>query len=183
MQIITPRLLLREFVEDDWQAVLAYQADPLYLRFYPWEVRSELDARQFVRMFIGWQDEQPRSRFQLAITLPPGGGLIGNCGIRKPRPDASQAELGYELAPWHWGRGYATEAARAMLAYAFSIPGIQRVTASCLAENRASVRVLEKLGLQVEAIQPEKEHFKQRAWEVLLFSIDNPVTALPVTPP
>ena len=181
MQIQTQRLLLREFVEDDWQAVLAYQADPLYLRYYAWDVRTEQDARQFVRMFIGWQEELPRTRVQLAICLPGSGELIGNCGIRKPRPNANQAELGYELAPWHWGRGYATEAARAMLAFAFSFPDIHRVTASCLAENRASVRVLEKLGFKVEALQPEREYFKQRSWEVLLFSLENPQAGVPNT--
>ena len=99
MQITTERLVLREFGADDWRAVLEYQRDPLYLRFYPWEDRSEADARDFVEMFRGWQTEQPRRRFQLAIVLRDGGRLIGNCGIRRKLDNDWEADIGYELSP------------------------------------------------------------------------------------
>ena len=59
MQLVTERLLLREFVEGDWSAVLSYQQDPRYLLYYPWTERTEEDAREFVAMFLGWQREEP----------------------------------------------------------------------------------------------------------------------------
>ena len=119
MQINTKRLMLREFVADDWPAVLAYQRDPRYLRFYPWTDRTEADARDFVGMFLEQQAKTPRRKFQLAITLPEDGRLIGDCGIRRKPENDWEADIGYELDPEHWGVGYATEAARAMMEFGF----------------------------------------------------------------
>ena len=93
MQLVTERLLLREFVEADWSAVLAYQGDPRYLRYYPWTERTEADARAFVEMFLGRQREEPRRRSQLAIALKDNGPLIGNCGIRRKPDNDWEAEL------------------------------------------------------------------------------------------
>jgi ribosomal-protein-alanine N-acetyltransferase len=169
--IETERLLLREFRADDWPAVLAYQRDPLYLRFYEGTDRTEEDARAFVQRFVEWQAEQPRLRFQLAITLRASGELVGNVGVRKPSPTARVAELGYELAPGRWSRGYATEAARAMLAFAFGELGLHRVHAHCVAENTGSARVLERLGMCREGLLRQHEYFKDRWWDVQLFGL------------
>ena len=62
--------------------------------------------------------------------------------------DAAQAGLGYRLARSAWGRGLATEGARAMVAHAFSVPGVERVVASTMGVNLSSRRVLEKAGLR-----------------------------------
>src|SRR5438445_8044674 len=112
MILMTKPLVLRDFEEEDWSAVLAYQPDSRYLRYYDWTQRTEQDVRAFVRMFIVQREEEPRTKFQLAITLAPGGQLIGNCGIRMNTSDAREADLGYELDPRYWRYGYATEAAR-----------------------------------------------------------------------
>ena len=108
MQLTTERLLLRELEDDDWPAVLAYQSDPRYLRYYAWEGRTEEDVREFVRMLAGLKREEPRTKFQFAVTLRADGQLIGNCGVRKRSPEAWEADIGYELDPRQWGRGYAT---------------------------------------------------------------------------
>ena len=171
MNLTTGRLVLREFVADDWRAVRAYQSDPRYLRFYAWEERNEADVRAFVAMFIGFQQETPRRMFQLAITLPETGELIGNCGIRVRDPAAGVADIGYELDPRFWGRGYATEAARAMLAYGFGSLGLHRITAECLAENTASAHVLEKIGMRREGHLRENIWMKGRRWDTLLYAI------------
>lgn len=171
MMLTTERLLLREFAEDDWQAVLAYQSDPRYLRSSSWTHRTEEDAREFVRRFIAWREEQPRAKFQFAIVLPEEGRPIGNCGLRMAAPDARQADIGYELDPRHWGRGYATEAAHALLAFGFGELGLHRAWAQCLAENAASARVLEKLGMRREGHLRENEWFKGRWWDTLLYAI------------
>src|ERR687892_314391 len=111
MHIVTDRLVLREFVIDDWPAVLAYQRDPRYLRYYAWTDRTAEDVRAFVQAFLASQEARPRTTFQLAVALPAGGPLIGNCGIRLNAPESRAADIGYELDPRYWGRGYATEAA------------------------------------------------------------------------
>jgi RimJ/RimL family protein N-acetyltransferase len=77
------------------------------------------------------------------------GELLGSVG---GRIQGTLIQFGYCLAQDAWGRGYATEAARAFVAAALNEPGIWRVQAYCDLENRASARVLEKAGLQLEGV-------------------------------
>ena len=171
MRITTQRLLIREFVTDDWPAVLAYQRDPQFLLFYSWNDRTESQVRDFLQMFVDRQAERPRREFELAITLLRGGPVIGSCGIRRKPENDWEAEIGYELAPEYWGRGYATEAARAIVDFGFRELELHRIWAWCIADNAASVRVLEKVGLQLEGRLREKRNFKGRWWDTLLYGL------------
>lgn len=171
MHLRTERLILRDFVADDWQAVLAYQKDPRYLQFYPWRDRSEEDVRAFVQMFLDQQTEEPRRKFQLAITLPEDGRLIGNCGIRRKDENDWEGDIGYELAPEFWRLGYATEVATLMVGYGFDELKLHRVSSWCIADNVASARVLEKVGLRLEGRSRENEYFKGRWWDTLLYGL------------
>jgi ribosomal-protein-alanine N-acetyltransferase len=171
MILTTDRLLLREFEESDWQAVLAYQSDPLYLRYNPWTYRTEEDVRQFIETFVAWREEQPRSKFQLAIILLVEGRLIGNCGIRMRSSYAMDADIGYELDSRYWGKGYATEAAHALLAFGFGELSLHRIWAHCVAENIASAHVLEKIGMHCEGRLHENEWMKGRWWDTLIYAI------------
>ncbi|HTI15311.1 MAG TPA: GNAT family protein [Dictyobacter sp.] len=171
MQLETERLLLREFVEDDWRAVLDYQVNPEYLRFYPWTQRTEVDVRSFVRMFCNWSKETPRRRFQIAIVLKENGRLIGNGGLRKYAAHSEIADIGYELDPRYWGRGYATEAARRLLQFGFEELNLHRIWADCIEENTASAHVLEKIGMRYEGLQRETEWMKGRWWSIKLYGM------------
>ena len=171
MQITTERLVLRDFVAEDWPDVLAYQRDPDFLRLYPWTDRSEAEVRDFVQMFLDFQAEQPRRKFQLAITLPGDDKVIGNCGIRRKAENDWEADIGYELAPQHWGKGYATEAALAMVRFGFEELGLHRVSSWCIADNVASAHVLEKVGLKQEGRWRENEYFKGRWWDTLQYGL------------
>jgi len=171
MRITTARLILREFATDDWPDVLAYQRDPLYLRFYPWTDRTEADVRDFVREFVDQQTEVPRRKFQLAIALPDSERLIGNCGIRRKAENDWEADIGFELAPSDWGQGYATEAASSMVDFGFRQLGLHRISSWCVAENIASARVLERVGLRLEGRLQENEYLRGRWWDTLLYGL------------
>lgn len=169
--ITTDRLILRDFIESDWEAVLAYQQDPLYLRYNEWTSRTDEEVRQFVQMFLDHQKQQPRIKFQLAVTLKPTGQLIGNCGVRRDSPESHEGDIGYELDPRFWGKGYATEAARAVLRFGFTHMHLQRITAWCVAENVGSAHVLEKLGMRQKRRYRDRQYFKGRWWDTLLYAI------------
>jgi RimJ/RimL family protein N-acetyltransferase len=169
MRLSTSRLVLREFVEADWERVLAYQSDPLYLRYYAWTHRTEAEVREFVGWFVADQDQEPRNRFQLAIEWE--GRLIGNCGLRVNDPALREGNLGFELDRHYWGRGYATEAAHELLRFGFEELGLHRLWACCVAENTGSARVLEKVGLRPEGCFREKDYFRGRWWDQRLFAI------------
>lgn len=171
MELLTPRLLLREFVAGDWPAVLAYQRDPRYLRYYEWTGRSEDEVRRFVAMFVAQQQERPRTRFQLAVTRRDDGRLIGNAGIRLSADAPGEAEIGYELAPDEWGKGYATEAAAAVVRFGRETLRVRRVTAWTVADNAGSIHVLEKLGFRLEARLPQHAYYKGRHWDVVVYGM------------
>ena len=84
-----------------------------------------------------------------AITGRGGGELTGAVGI-DVHPEHARGEIGYWIAHTCWGRGYATEAARAMLAFGFGTRGLNRVQATYMTRNPASGRVMEKLGMRLE---------------------------------
>ena len=171
MELTTERLLLREFNHSDWPEVLAYQSDPRYLRYYVWTERTPEEVQAFVQMFIDQQAEQPRTKFQLAVSLKSSGRLIGNCGIRMESPDTHQADIGYEFSPHHWRRGYATEAARAMVNFGFTELKLHRIWSWCIADNLGSARVLEKIGMRLEGRLRENEYYKGRYWDTLMYGM------------
>lgn len=171
MEIKTERLVLREFCADDWVAVHAYQRDPRYFEFYEWTERTEADVREFLQKFLDQQASEPRRKFQLAVTLRDGGSLIGNAGIRRKDANEFEADIGYEISHERWRKGYATEAARALVAHGFETMRLHRISAMCNAENAASVRVLEKTGMRQEGRLRDSVFFKERYWDALQYAI------------
>lgn len=167
----SPRLRFRPFVPEDWHDVLAYQSNGRFARFSPWTFRTATAAQSFVQTFVDWQQEEPRYRYQFALTLPERPDLIGNCGIRLTYPGSPSADLGYEFNPFYWGRGYATEAARAMLAFGFQQLALDHIWAMSVVDNAASVRVLQKIGMTEEQQLPRNKQMKGRWWDVVLYSI------------
>jgi RimJ/RimL family protein N-acetyltransferase len=122
-------------------------------------------------MFLHWQEERPRRKFQLAITLRSNGQFIGNCGIRGTPHKSWEAEIGYELDSRYWGQGYATEAAQALLTFGFNELHLHRIWAYCIADNVGSARVLQKIGMRFEGRLYENEWMKDRWWDTLNYAI------------
>jgi RimJ/RimL family protein N-acetyltransferase len=85
--------------------------------------------------------------------------------------DATEGDIGYELAPQHWGHGYATEAARAILRFGFTQLRVHRIWSYCVAENTGSAHVLEKLGMRLEGRLREKEFYKGCWWDTLMYAL------------
>jgi RimJ/RimL family protein N-acetyltransferase len=171
MKLETERLILRDFVEDDWQRVLEYQSDPLYLRYNKWTERTPEAVQEFVGWFLDQQQQNPRIKFQLAVVLKSNNLLIGNCGVRLDESGETEANIGYEFDPKQWHHGYATEAAHAIVDFGFRHFGVHRIWADLVADNLGSAHVLEKLGMQLEGRLRDKAHFKGRWWDELIYAI------------
>jgi RimJ/RimL family protein N-acetyltransferase len=144
MFVRTPRLLLRPGWSQDAPALLEAIGDSRIVRNLataPWPYRLQ-DAESFLAT------ERPPSETSLLIMLRSGAEpkLIGGIGFgRRPTGDV---EFGYWIARHHWGRGYATEAGRAVLAAARHSLRLKRLDAGHFLDNPASGRVLEKLGFR-----------------------------------
>jgi RimJ/RimL family protein N-acetyltransferase len=140
MKIATRRLLLRDFVPDDLAALAAYHADPRYRESYP---PGEDRPDELLQRFLTWAAEKPRRNYQLAIDRH---GLIGCVGVRTEGP--GHAEFGIELAPAEWKKGYATEAARAILAFGFRDLGLEEIRAVSSPQNDRAARLVQRLGFR-----------------------------------
>lgn len=88
--------------------------------------------------------------YTFAIVAKTEGQLIGLMGFNLAKPKYRKAEVWYKLHPDHWGRGYATEAVQTVLDFGFDRLGLHRIVAGCAVENKASIRVLEKVGMTRE---------------------------------
>jgi RimJ/RimL family protein N-acetyltransferase len=152
------RLVLREFIEQDFDAIHRYAVDPEVVRFMPWGPNTEEDTDRFLRRAVGYQSQDPRTHYELAVTIKEGGYLIGGCGIRATNLGLREGNIGYCLNRDHWGRGYATETARRLLRYGFQHLEYHRLYATCDPENTGSRRVLEKIGMRREG------HLRENVW-------------------
>jgi len=152
--LVGPRLLLRDFVLEDWPAVHSYTADREVLRFLEWNPDTIVRSRGFVEKAITEAAASPRVQFKLAMVLQVNGELIGDCGLKIVEPKRRHARLGYIVNRSYWGHGYATEAARLLLQFGFRELGLYKISAGCDLRNAASIRVLEKIGMTREALFP-----------------------------
>jgi RimJ/RimL family protein N-acetyltransferase len=166
----TTRLALRDFQRSDLAAYAELCRDPRMRRFHSGDEAAPGEAEQLLDLFIGWAREEPRHRFQLAITLP-SGELLGSCGVRVTSEVERQASFGCELAPTSWGKGYAEEAGRAVIDYGFRELGLHRIYAETVAENEAAVRLAEKLGMRVEGVLRENRWFRGRWWSTTILAV------------
>jgi ribosomal-protein-alanine N-acetyltransferase len=147
----TKRLLLREFKEKDWEAVQVYASDSEVVKYMPWGPNSEEDTKNFIQTAISFQTEKPRKRYELAAVLKYDDTLVGGCGLGVSSPENREGVIGYCFNSLYWNAGLATEAAEALVVFGFEQLGLHRIWASCDTENRASSRVLEKVGMKKEA--------------------------------
>ena len=168
--IETARLVLREFVEDDWRAMLAFHSRADVVRWLTIEPMDEIAAREYVQGIMVCAREVPRLIVEFAVTLPGDDTLIGRTGIRRG-DDLRMAELWFTFDPAHHGKGYAVEAARALLEYAFGTLGLHRVWGDCDPRNPASARVMEKLGMRREGHLVQNVFIKGEWCDSVMFAI------------
>jgi ribosomal-protein-alanine N-acetyltransferase len=145
----TARLRLRPFGDADADGLFALHTSARVLRYWdapPWSERAR--AGRFITACRQMAQEGTGAR--LAVDRLPDGMFIGWCSLTRWNPDYRSASLGYCFAEAAWGRGYATEAARALLRWAFETLDLNRVQAETDTRNAASARVLEKLGFVSE---------------------------------
>jgi [ribosomal protein S5]-alanine N-acetyltransferase len=150
LPIETPRLLLRDLADGDGPAVHVYASDAAVVRHLDWGPNTVEDTAGFLVTARAARDAVPRTAYHLAIVIRAAERLIGGCRIEIRNAASGNGDIGYVLARDAWGHGYATEAARALVAFGFQALALHRIWATCDVENRASARVLEKIGMQPE---------------------------------
>jgi [ribosomal protein S5]-alanine N-acetyltransferase len=146
----TERLTLRDWRESDVNHYMCLSHDVGYNCFSlpgRFLVHSESEAKEKIGGFIALFNERRLGKFP--IFLKATGEFVGTCGLQPFELDGEpEVELGYRLCLKHWGYGYATEAAAAVLRYGFVDLKLAKIIAFAVPQNRGSLRVLEKLGFK-----------------------------------
>jgi RimJ/RimL family protein N-acetyltransferase len=150
-ELHTERLLLRCFRPEDREVFAAINADPAVMEFLGGPV-----SRERSDLLIDWIEDRFVSQgFGFwALELVGDARCIGLAGLNVPRFDAPfvpAVEVGWRLGSRYWGRGYATEAARASLDFAFRTLGLDEVVAFTAEGNHRSRKVMERLGMRHDA--------------------------------
>ena len=171
LPLLTPRLILREFRDDDLDAVHAYGSDPEVARFMVWGPNTLEDSRAFMQRTLEAQQAWPRASVNAAVTLADSGRLIGSAELRVIDAENLIGEFGYSFHRDQWGHGYGPEAAAALMRQGFDAMGLHRITATCDVRNRKSWRVMEKLGLRREATFRKDVRVKGRWRDTYLYAI------------
>jgi len=171
MELSTQRLLLRDFTLTDLEAVhnLRGLAD---LRRY------ERDAPHTLEVTTAWLERvctaaggTPRTLYKLALTIKPDPQIQGYLSLTLQNSSIREWEIGWSVHPDHWGKGYAVEAGRAMLDFAFNHLSAHRVVAFCHHLNAQSARVMQKLGMQQEGILRETRWLNGEWWDEVVSAI------------
>ena len=167
LPVRTERLILREFVKSDFDAVFAYSSDPKVTRYLFFGPRDQESTAEYLEELLASQIEQPRTRFELAVEEAASGRVIGACDLSVI--EANAVDLGYMLGTQDWGKGYATEISLALLEAAFRELRAERVISTVDVNNGASIRVLEKIGMRWEAVFRKHRRAKNRWWDCHMF--------------
>lgn len=149
----TERLILRRFRAEDGDALARILTDPEVCYFEPYEVMTQTQAVEEAARLAD------NAEFY-AITDKSSGELIGKLYLGDQKFFGAY-EIGYAIRRDRWGNGYAAEAARALMQYAFTEMGIRRITAEADIRNTRSCRLLEKLGMRREAVFVQSASFQK----------------------
>jgi RimJ/RimL family protein N-acetyltransferase len=168
----TERLELRPFAAGDFDAMLAMQSDVGVVRYLYWEPRTADEVRETLARKSGFTAlRAPGDNLSFAVVLEATGEVVGDCGLQWHDNEHRQGEIGFIVHPDHQGRGYATEAARAVLRVGFEEARLHRVIGRTEARNTASARVLERLGMRREAHLIENEWVKGEWQSELVYAL------------
>ena len=170
--VATERLHLRPFAPADLDALVAIHGDPDVVRYLYFDVRDRDELRGVLA------EKQQRDvlakegdALNLAAVLRDTGELVGDMTLFWRSEEHRQGEVGYIMHPAHGGRGYATEAARALLRVGFEDLRLHRITGRLDARNVPSERVLERLGMRREAHLVENERVKGEWTDELVYAL------------
>jgi RimJ/RimL family protein N-acetyltransferase len=159
---------LRELEEGDEQLIFQMLSKERVVRYTLFPQFTKIRSQEYVRGVIKSRDEKPRRNLVLAIIGD--NQLIGICGLVL-KPENEEAEAWYVLDEPHWGQGYATESAQQLIGIGFGNYSLHRIWATCVPENLASARVLEKVGMRKEGYLKENLRIQGIWRDTFLYAI------------
>lgn len=151
MQLKTERLLLTEITWDDLEDIFKLHSTPEVDEYNTLGIPKNIEVtKEVIKPAIENQQQEKRNLFCWSIKLREDNTFIGLCGMSLSVERFKMGEIYYNLHPDYWGKGYATETAKALVNFGFIDLQLHRVEAGVATENTRSIHVLEKLGMTRE---------------------------------
>jgi len=166
----TERLILRQVMERDVDQLYEIVSDAEVAKFdYFYPVSSKIEAMKFIERYR--QEFEENEEITWGIISRKTHELIGTCCIGDFDEGARRAEIGYDIARVEWGKGYATEAIRAVIDFGFNVMNLNRIEATITPGNNASVKVLRKLNFVQEGIVRERDLIKGKLEDGIIMAV------------
>ncbi|MDN4608551.1 GNAT family N-acetyltransferase [Sporosarcina highlanderae] len=166
----TDRLLLRELTNEDIEGIFACFSNEDVTRFYGQEtLKSIEEAKKIVEFFSKSYIEKRGIRW--GIERKETKGIIGTIGFNAWLPKHKRAEIGYEIHPQQWRKGYTSEAVSEVLSYGFDVMGLTRIGAVVFIENEASNKLLETVGFQKEGVLRNYMYQDGKPYDTNIYSL------------
>lgn len=150
MEIVTDRLCLREVTEIDYDFFAELETNEACLKYESDSVPTKDCIDKKFSETLADMGKIPRDRYRLMITKLSTNEPVGKIVFWKIDDSIKEWEIGWDVHPKHWGNGYAPEAARELLKFAFNELGVHRVQALCNDQNSNSEKVMIKAGMKKE---------------------------------
>jgi [ribosomal protein S5]-alanine N-acetyltransferase len=168
--LTTARLTLRSLVEDDAETLFGHFTHPQVTKYLlDEEPFSDIEqVRELIRFFSA---PAGKGYNRWGITITETGQLTGTCGFHQWNRRDQRAEIGYDLHPDFWGKGFMSEALRAAIHYGFTTMDLHRIAAVVHPENAPSVRLLQRLGFRKEGTLRDYHRAHGRYHSHELFSL------------
>lgn len=173
MYVATERLIIRDPLPEDWRGAHTFLADPevmCWIHLGP-EPFTEAQSQQWITDLIFHNSQQPREAHNCVIVERASQQVIGWIGMGKPSPrwnSTGDLDFGYALARTYHGKGYMTEALKALFQFAFTELNVNTIFAVCETRNTGSYRVMEKAGMTLARQYVEDD---ERGFEMFLYTI------------
>jgi RimJ/RimL family protein N-acetyltransferase len=171
LPLVTRRLIIREYAAADTPAVQENVADAAYWEHHATEPPTAEKISALILWAVQEQSVKQRLNYYLAATRKDSGAIVGEAVLRITDPIQRQGELGFGVARKHWKQGYATEMGQALLQAAFGTLKLHRVFGQCAPDNKASIRVMQKLGLAREGLLRDVGQARGKWWSSVIYSI------------
>ncbi|MGE7624971.1 GNAT family N-acetyltransferase [Viridibacillus sp. NPDC096237] len=166
----TERLILREITVDDTPAIFDLFSNNDVTRYYGMDSFTTTNqAKQLVEVFAKNYKENRGIRW--GIEVKHHEGIVGTIGFNAWHQKHKRAEIGYELHPNNWGKGYAREAVSKVIEYGFNFLDLERIGAIVYLENEASSTLLTKLGFEKEGILKKYMYQSGTSYDTTSFSL------------
>ena len=171
MEILCKRLCLRELGMKDFAFLLDLERHEKVITYEADEIPSAEYIDKKYRDMLKWADEMPRENYCFIVTLPENNQAIGKVTLTMQNDTINEWEIGWTLHPDSWGKGYASEAARAVIEFAFNKLQVHRVVAFCNAENAASEKVMQRAGMRKEGCLRETRFLNAMWKDELVYAV------------